>query len=150
MVALQPLEVRRTLKAAGLTVSLMPDSGLMVSPVRLLTDDLRDLIRAHKPALVDLLKRQAAVDQVEAELEMVEERFAIMAHEAGLAPDLAAVMAKRHCDFLLHLWKCPSCIAAGQGRRHRCEVGAPLWARYQQAEAEADAAKPQPEWRSPR
>ncbi len=149
MVALQPLEVRRTLKAAGLTVSLMPDSGLMVSPVRLLTDDLRNLIRAHKPALVEYLMCQAA-EQAESELEMVEERIAIMEHEAGLAPDLAAVMAKRHCDFLLHLWKCPSCIAAGQGRRHRCEVGAPLWARYQQAEAEADAAKPQPEWRSPR
>ena len=149
MMALRPLEVLGTLKAAGLTVSLMPDSGLMVSPVRLLTDDHRDLIRAHKPALVDLLKRQAA-EQAESELKMVEKRIAIMEHEAGLAPDLAAVMAKCHCDFLLHHWKCPTCIAAGQGRGHRCEVGAPLWARYQQAEAEADAAKPQPERRNAR
>lgn len=149
MMALQPLEVLGTLKAAGLTVSLMPDSGLMVSPVRLLTDDHRDLIRAHKPGLVEYLMRQAS-EQAESELEMVEERIAIMEHEAGLAPDLAALMAKRHCDFLRHLWQCPGCISAGQGRGHRCEVGAPLWARYQQAEAEAEAAKPQPEWRSPR
>lgn len=127
----------------------MPDFGLMVSQVRLLTDDLRDLIRAHKPGLVEYLMCQAA-EQAESELEMVEERIAIMEHEAGLAPDLATVMAKRHCDFLLHHWKCPSCIAAGQGRGQRCEVGAPLWVSYQQAEAEADAAKPQPERRNPR
>ena len=149
MVALQPLEVLSTLKAAGLTVSLMPDFGLLVSPVRLLTDDLRDLIRAHKPGLVEYLMCQAA-EQAESELEMVEERFAITEHEAGLAPDLAAVMAKRHCDFLLHHWKCLSCIVAGQGRGQRCEVGAPLWGRYQQAEAEAEAAKHQPERSNPR
>lgn len=149
MQSLQPLEVLGTLKAVGLTVSLTPGSGLMVSPVRLLTDDLRGLIRTHKSALVDLLKRQAA-EQAESEFEMLEEHIAIMEHEAGLAPDLAAVMAKRHCDFLLHQWKCPTCISAGQGRGHRCEVGAPLWVSYQQAEAEADAAKLQPEGRNPR
>ena len=47
MMALQPLEVLGTLKAVGLTVSLTPGFGLMVSPVRQLTDDLRDLIRTH-------------------------------------------------------------------------------------------------------
>lgn len=150
MMALQPAEVLGTLTAAGLTVSLMPDSGLMVSPASLLTDDLRDLIRAHKPALVDLLKRQVAADQAELEREMFEERAAILEFDAGLARDLAECMARAHSVYICHHWGCRICIAAGQGRGQRCEVGAPLWASYYQAEAEADAAKPQPKWRNPK
>lgn len=149
MMALQPLEVLGTLKAAGLTVSLMPDSGLMVSPVRLLTDDLRYLIRAHKPGLVACLARQA-VEQAESEFEMLEERIAVMEHNGGLEPGLAVLIAQAHTTYICHHWRCKTCRAAGQGRGYRCEVGAPLWARYQQAEAEADAATPRPEWRSPR
>lgn len=147
MMALQPVEVLGTLEAAGLTVSLTPDSGLMVSPAILLTDELRSLIRVHKAVLVDLLKRQAA-EQAENELEMLEERIAVMQYDGGLAPDLAALMAKQHCDFLAHHWGCKTCRAAGQGRGHRCETGAPLWAAYQDAEAAADAAKPEPKWRN--
>ena len=56
---------------------------------------------------------------------MFEECIAVMEHEAGLAPDLSMVMAKRHCDFLLHHWQCPSCIAAGQGLALPSVVKAP-------------------------
>lgn len=89
-----------------------------------------------------------SADQAELEREMVEERAAVMEFDGNLERDLAERMAKAHTTFLLHHWSCRRCIAAGQGRGHRCETGATLWSAYQDAEAEADAAKPQSKWRN--
>ena len=141
MMALRPMEVLGTLEAAGLTASLTPDFGLMVSPASLLTDELRSLIRAHKAALVDLFKRQAAADQAEVEREMIEERAAIMQFDAGMERDLAERMARLHTAYLMHHWRCSVCCVAGHGRGHRCEIGSSLWNDYQVASDEADAAR---------
>ena len=50
------------LRGAGLTLDLTPERGLRVAPASGLTPALRDLIRAHKPALVDYLTDAANED----------------------------------------------------------------------------------------
>ena len=135
MMAMQPMEVLGTLTATGLAVSLTPDLGLKVSPARLLTPELRVLIQAHKPALVECLQRQAVDEQAEAEREMYVERAAIMEFNGELDNDQAQQMARLHSQYMLHHWRCPICCAAGQGRGNRCTSGAPLWDSYQGAEA---------------
>lgn len=47
-----------SLHERGITVSPRPDGNLSVKPAARLTDADRDAIRAHKLALIDLLKRQ--------------------------------------------------------------------------------------------
>jgi len=37
--------------------------------------------------------------------------------------------------YYAHHFGCQACIAAGQGLGLRCAVGAPLWAKYQEAAA---------------
>jgi len=46
-----------TLHDAGLSIALTPERGLKVSPASVLTPELRDLIRASKTVLIDLLER---------------------------------------------------------------------------------------------
>lgn len=50
------------LRDAGLTVTLTPDNGLKVTPSSILTQALRDVIRAGKDVLVDRLRHEAAND----------------------------------------------------------------------------------------
>lgn len=47
--------VARALKAAGLTVSLTAEKALRIAPANNLTPELRELVRANKPALVHWL-----------------------------------------------------------------------------------------------
>ncbi len=49
--------VLEVLHEAGLRIALTPDQGLRVTPASALTTELRDLIRASKIMLVDLLER---------------------------------------------------------------------------------------------
>lgn len=44
--------------------------------------------------------------------------------------------------YLVHHWRCPHCISAGQGRGARCAQGADLWAAYL-AEVGFDPAEPE-------
>lgn len=50
------------LRGAGLTLTVKPDGKLTVSPSTSLTDELRALIRDHKPAIVAALTTPAAND----------------------------------------------------------------------------------------
>lgn len=50
------------LRGAGLSLTVKPDGRLTVSPSDLLNDDMRQLIRLHKPAIVAALTTPAAND----------------------------------------------------------------------------------------
>ncbi len=115
-------EVITTLGVAGLSVTLTPELGLLVSPARLLTADLRQTIRGNRDALVEFLAVEAAND----------------------APAPAPTpMDWRQADaaYLLHHFRCPSCCAAGHGRGDRCTTGADLWAIYEAAWSAAQPSK---------
>ena len=47
------------LRGAGLSLTVKPNGNLSVSPSTNLTDDLRTLIREHKPVLIDWLRTTA-------------------------------------------------------------------------------------------
>lgn len=52
--------LRDRLEGSGLSLSLSGD-GLRVAPASQLTDELRGLIRAHKAALVEMLRQNAEI-----------------------------------------------------------------------------------------
>jgi len=62
MNATQAVNALSRLNDAGLTVDLMPDGGLKVTPASGLNEELRTLIRQCKPVLVDHLLCEAAND----------------------------------------------------------------------------------------
>ena len=113
MSALSIQNIFECLHDAGLTVSLVTNGGLGVSPASRLTDDLRTLIRDNKPFLLDWLT--AANDP---------------APEPPADPnawrELSEAYNAHHVD-------CHACIAAGRGTRYglRCGAGAALWINYQ-------------------
>ena len=113
MSALSIQNIFECLHDAGLTVSLITNGGLGVSPASRLTDDLRTLIRDNKPFLLDWLT--AANDP---------------APEPPADPnawrELSEAYNAHHVD-------CHACIAAGRGIRYglRCGAGAALWINYQ-------------------
>ena len=97
---------------AGISVSLAPGGGLVVSPGSRLTPDLRELVRANKPLLVNWL--QAVNDPLP---------------EPPIDPDAWRVLAQA---YHAHHLKCPVCIAAGRGTGYgfRCGTGTALWIAY--------------------
>lgn len=110
-------EVHHGLCSAGLVLELTPENGIAVSPAKLLTPDLRDTIRRHRPELVGFLAVEAANDlQVP-------------------APVTTPALAWRQADaeYLRHHFRCKTCCAAGHGRGDRCKAGANLWATYETA-----------------
>lgn len=64
MHALNASELLDTFTAAGLVVSLTPESSLKVTPARALNDELRATIKTNKAMLVDYLQRTAANDTI--------------------------------------------------------------------------------------
>ena len=62
MQALHASDLLDTFTAAGLVLSLTPDSALKVTPAKALNEDLRAAIKANKAMLVDYLQRTAAND----------------------------------------------------------------------------------------
>lgn len=130
MSALTVNTVVSIIKAAGLALSLTPDSGLKVTPASAMTPELRDTIKINRDALVAYLQREAANDPSEAERELIEERAAIMEHDCGMERSQAERLALMHTQYLLHHWGCKTCCAAGQGRGERCTDGAELWVAY--------------------
>jgi hypothetical protein len=93
---------------AGLSIALTPERGLKVTPAARLTPELRELIRASKGVLIDLLTRMTAPDPDRhcwphstamngAEIDRFQfrmERF----HSAGIA----SASAERLADRLAH------------------------------------------------
>lgn len=64
MKTLNASDLLDTFTAAGLFLSLTPDSALKVTPAKALNDELRATIKANKIMLVDYLKRTAANDTI--------------------------------------------------------------------------------------
>ncbi len=91
-------ELREVLTTSGITIT--PDGGnLRVSPKDRLTDDLRDLIRAHKVELI----RQGRLDALRPAFDLVVAAFQAPADEIALAwsialRDLDAAEATFHAD----------------------------------------------------
>lgn len=93
----------------GLRIELNEDFGLDVYPASKLQPEHLEMLRSEKPKLVEHLARQAAKD---------------------------LLLAARKCTSMFnvyhdHHFKCPQCVAAGQGFGKRCIEGKPLWFRYQ-------------------
>ena len=129
------------LRSEGLTVSIHSNGGLWVEPAARLTDDIRALIRANKPALLQALADQPA-HQTDKPDAMQEQQAAGMAQavirRAGALPE-AKPLPWYHVDadwrplaaaYHQHHFKCQQCIGAGQGRGLRCGAGAALWVAY--------------------
>lgn len=123
MLARTVTEVFDTLSAAGISLALTQEKGIVVSPSKLLTPDLRDTIRRHRAGLVEFLSVEAVNDP----------RVPAPAQRITTAPDWRQADAA----YLLHHFTCPACCAAGHGHGDRCTAGADLWASY---EAASDAA----------
>lgn len=116
MSALPVQDIFDALHGAGLSVSLAPSGGLVVSPASRLTPELRELVKGNKFALVDWL--QAANDP---------------ATEPPADPNAWSELA---VAYHAHHFNCSACIGAGRGAQYglRCGVGAALWASYQDPE----------------
>ena len=119
MSALSIQNIFECLHDAGLTVSLVTNGGLGVSPASRLTDDLRTLIRDNKPSLLDWLT--AANDP---------------APEPAPEPEPPAdpnAWRELSAAYNAHHFDCHACIAAGRGAQYgpRCGAGAALWNNYQ-------------------
>lgn len=112
MSALPVQDIFDALHDAGLSVSLAPGGGLVVSPGSRLTPDLRELVKGNKSALVDWL--QAANDP---------------APEPPADPNAWCELA---AAYHAHHFNCSACIAAGRGAQYglRCGAGAALWRSY--------------------
>ena len=117
MSALSIQNIFECLHDAGLTVSLVTNGGLGVSPANRLTDDLRALIRDNKPSLLDWLT--AANDPAPAP-------------PAEPPPDPNAWQELSEA-YNAHHFGCNTCIAAGRGAQYgvRCGAGKALWNAYQ-------------------
>lgn len=114
---------------AGLTVRLANGKVKLSGPPELVNHWAPEL-RQHRAELTAYL--------ADAE-EWKTERAAILEFDAGLSREEAdAQAAQLHAAWLVrdrayqaHHWKCPTCVAASQGRGLRCGVGASLWGNYE-------------------
>lgn len=115
MTALAVETVVAQLTDADLNLSLAADAGLAVSPSSHLTADLRALIRSNKALLIDWL--MAANDA---------------ASQTPDSPSNHVDWNKLATAYHAHHFECPTCIAAGRGRRYgqRCRAGMVLWGAY--------------------
>lgn len=83
------------LRDAGLSIALTPERGLKVAPASRLTPELRDVIRASKHLLIDLL--DAANDPQPFDREAWPERAAIAEYDGGLSRQDAEALADASC-----------------------------------------------------
>ncbi len=129
---MQAVQLLDTFAEAGFELSLTPENGLRIRPASALTEDLRGLLKTHKPELVAYLQRDAANDPGTNGRCMSEENPAPMGDDPTVAETTpqAERLAKLHTDYLVHHWGCKTCCAAGQGRGLRCPTGAALWSDY--------------------
>ena len=139
------------LHGAGLSLTVKPDGLLSVSPSTNLTDDLRTLIREHKPVLIDWLRATAPAANDPATDTTAQPGTQnpdllpaprLVANEAPHPPTPPKPV--KHVDqnwkplalaYHAHHFKCHVCKAAGRGSNYgpRCGVGASLWTGYQNA-----------------
>jgi len=141
MLTLKAKDILNTAAAAGVQLAVTPDGGLKVTPASAMTPEIRELLKSHKPELVDYLRNRvtptaandpapAPQDFTKLTREVFEERAAIAEHDGGLPRPHAEEMARLHTDYLVHHWGCKTCIAAGKGYGLRCGSGAALWNAY--------------------
>ena len=114
MSALPVQDIFDALHGAGLSVSLAPSGGLVVSPGSRLTPDLRELVKGNKAALLDWLHAANDPDPLP---------------EPPPDPNAWRELA---AAYHLHHFACPTCITAGRGAGYglRCGAGAALWTSY--------------------
>lgn len=103
-----------TLRHAGLTVEAEGDR-LLVQPRSLLNEDLRALLREHKPEILALLRDAAPFDP-----ESWEERAGIAEFDGALSREEAEALAwaeddRRRCQHCLNLSRTGICAAASPG-----------------------------------
>jgi hypothetical protein len=103
-----------TLRHAGLTVEAEGDR-LLVQPRSLLNEDLRALLREHKPEILALLRDAAPFDP-----ESWEERAGIAEFDGGLSREDAEALAwaeddRRRCRHCLNLSQAGTCTVASPG-----------------------------------
>jgi hypothetical protein len=123
---------------AGLDLSIESAGMLSVSPSSNLNDELRNLIRAHKAALLEcVLKADAARRQLQADpCDQVCGVVRTSGPEKGAAnrpgeqlPEPPADIATWHelqAAYRAHLTTCRTCMAAEHGNRMRCGAGVAL------------------------
>ena len=143
MSALPVQDIFDALHDAGLSVSLAPSGGLVVSPGSRLTPDLRELVKGNKAALVDWLH---AANDPDANSRLVglsrlvwpvAEKLAEESLEPPTNPNAWRELATAYHH---HHFACPVCIAAGRGAGYglRCGTGAALWTSYSDATERPD------------
>lgn len=103
-----------TLRHAGLTVEAEGDR-LLVQPRSLLNEDLRALLREHKPEILALLRDAAPFDP-----ESWEERAGIAEFDGALSREEAEALAwrednRRRCQHCLNLSRVGTCAVASPG-----------------------------------
>lgn len=116
---------------AGLTVRLS-DGKVKLSGPPALVNQWAPELRQHREELAAYLADAQ---------EWKAERAAIMEFDGGLSREEAERQAAVLFDqwraldrsYQAHHWRCPTCIAASQGRGLRCGVGAALWRSYSDA-----------------
>ena len=139
MSALPVQDIFDALHDAGLSVSLAPSGGLVVSPGSRLTPDLRELVKGNKAALVNWLHAASDLSSLDDNSRLVglsrvvlpvAEKLAEESLEPPTNPNAWRELATAYHH---HHFACPVCIAAGRGAGYglRCGVGAALWTSYQ-------------------
>ena len=123
MSSLPVQNIFKSLREAGLSLSLASNSGISVTPARRLTDDLRTLIRDNKPSLLDWL---TAANDPAPEPAPAPAPAPAPPADPNAWRELAEAYNAHHFD-------CHACMAAGRGAQYslRCGAGAALWNAYQ-------------------
>jgi len=130
-------KIIHVLKSSGFTIELKGQI-ILVGPSNRLTDDIRALVRANKPALLQALadqdasKPDAMQEQQAAGMAQAVIRRASALPEAKPLPwyHAAADWRPLAAAYHQHHFGCKQCIGAGQGRGLRCDTGTALWAAY--------------------
>jgi hypothetical protein len=112
------------IRAQGFALTVTKNGGLAVTPASRLTDQLREMIRSNKAAIVDYL---TAANDPHTETQAVEPKRLFRPRGPWLSPaEQVAADTYHH-----HHAQCPQCQAAGLGYGDRCGAGMALWNQYQ-------------------
>ncbi len=114
-----PESICRLLHGAGLHIR-SDGERLRVSPVELLTDEIRQLLREYKPALLGFLAdvQQTTDKLIEAAMLVCERHADIEQARADMRADVLATPPHLRADLLRHFRETGSAAAEIPGARH--------------------------------
>jgi hypothetical protein len=105
---MNPTTILADLWADGVAITLAPDNANLVAPANRLTQQQRDFIKAHKPALIDFLvaTQEITTAAIAAAMKRCDQFGDNAAAREQMRLDVLAVPPHLHADLLDHFKQC--------------------------------------------